>query len=380
MRIVGWRSSLQALTLLLVAAILIFSEARVLAAFSWLHLYRNQFAFAPGDWFAWRLNASRRTPEKTCILIGASTVREGLSASAIEDLIPGTNVVNLATTGGHSAIDAIEIQARVLASLGGRYKCVVVGLHPMFLRRFGADSYDLVTTDYTAVMPLSGIFDLSRALSTFPNKAQLIFKYSTPLGQHSLVLRRLMRLWLYEAHRLYVQADTSRENYEEFEGEFTPQSQSVYSGPSVLKDIQESYTAQIKEIGWDRASSYGGKAEAAALRHSLQMLSEITDRVVVVEMPESYLFRHVDAVARKPYEEALASTDVDMKVLRCKIPTSDEFQDFHDAIHLSERGRNLVSQSVASFLQERDSTLTQSDTNAVCQIRDGSEDRHFSRK
>ena len=378
MRIVGWRSSLKALALVLMAIALLFSESRILGAVSWLHLYQNQFAFAPGDWFAWRLNDTRRDPERTCLLLGTSSVREGLSASLIEEFMHGIKVVNLATTGGKSTIDVIEIQARALASLGGHYKCVVVGLHPLFLREFEQQSYNLVTTDYAAVMPLSGVFDLSRPAYKFSDKGSLLLKYLMPLGQHSLVLKRLIRSWLYEAHHLYVDASTPRRNYEEFAGEFTPQPQLNYSGPSVLREIEESYPAAIREMGWDRAEFYGGRREAAALHHSLKLLSGITSRLIVLEMPESHLFDKVNAVARKAYETALWSADSSKSVLRCEIPVADQYRDFHDAIHLGESGRRIVSRSVARFLAEDRWSGIQADPASVCRIRSELGEGHIS--
>jgi hypothetical protein len=352
MRLGGLKSSFQAALLLLASAIVVFSLSRAISQFSFLPLYRNQFAFAPGDWFAWRLNDARSKPDNTCILVGASTVREGLDAAKMEQIVSNTRVVNLGTTGGHSAIDSIEIQARALVGLGDRFRCIVVGLHPMFLKRFEDDSFDLVTTDYAAVLPLSGLFDLARAPWELPNRSQLAYKYLMPLGQQAFILKRLLRSWLYEAHRKLFDPNVPRQSFEETPDEFVPQPQYNYLGhPDVLKDIEESYSAEIRRIGWDRASSYGGAQEAAALEHTLRFLAAITTNLVVLEMPQSHLFRHVDAVSRKPYEAAISASNVPVTVIRCQIPASEELDNFHDAVHLNEFGRARVSASLARYLQ-----------------------------
>jgi hypothetical protein len=301
--------------------------------------------------------------------MGASTVREGLDTSVIERMLTETKVVNLASTGGHSAIDAIEVQAVTLSSLADRYACIVVGLHPIFLKNFDRQSYSLVTTDYVAVLPLVGLFDLSNGPWTFPDISQLVYKYFAPLGQQSLILQRLIRLSLFRAHRLLINPDALSREFEEIDGEFVPQPQFYYAGrPPVLKDIEETYPAEIRQIGWDLASSYGGKHEAAALHHALHALSQLTDQLIVLELPESHLFRNVETVARTPYEVALSAANDGMTRIQCKLPSKDELDVFHDAIHLNSRGRGLVSESLGRLLQASHSLDLRSQPDDVCRI------------
>lgn len=359
----GWRESFKALMLVAATAAIMLLVSRGISVLPWLGIYQNQFAFTPGDWFAWRLNDAQRAPEKTCILVGASSMREGLSSSILERELPGITVVNMATTGSYSAIDAIEVQARILASKGNRYGCVLVGLHPMFLRKFDQNAYELVTTDYLAALSFTDLFDLGRRPWELPHATQIAQKYLMPLGQQSLQLNRLVRLSLYNAHREVIDQKRPSRDFELFEGEFAPQSQSIYAGhPDVLKDIEQSYTETIKEIGWDRAEMFGGPAEASVLHHSLSLLSSITDRLVVVELPESHLFRNVEKVARAPFEAALASANVSMEVIRCKIPSDEELEHFHDAVHLNQNGMDRVSRSVSRILRMRRA-------DDVCEVR-----------
>jgi hypothetical protein len=284
-----------------------------------------------------------------------------------EQELPGTTVINLGTVASLSSVDTLEVHARTLFGLGDRYKCIAIGLHPFFLRKFDRASYELVTTDYVATLSLRGVFDLSRKVWELSDtqKKQIAYKYLLPLGQQSLILNRLIRLSLYEKHRTWINPSTPPRDFEQMEGEFVPQLGSPYAGkPSVLKDVEESYPGRIREFGWDRADMFGGSLEASALHHVLKLLSAITDRLIVVELPESHLFRGADLIARPPYEAALSSSNVTMEVLRCGIPRDEEYDNFYDPIHLNERGSERISRSIAHIL-----TTGQQGTDGLCQMR-----------
>jgi hypothetical protein len=370
MSIRGWQSSGRAALFLIVALAIVFGMGRVFAVPSWLPLYGNRFIFTPGDWLAWKISLARRTPDTTCVLVGASTVREGFDTAVLERLVPGTRFVNLGTTGSNSTIDTIEIGARALVSQGDHYRCIVVGLHPIFLHEFDTSAYELVTSDYTAVLPLKALFDLTVPPWKLPDLGVLLYKYLMPLGEHSLAINRLARISLYSLHTQYVDPATPKSEFEVFQGEFSSLSTGyMYSGPSMLKSVESKFPDQMKKTGWDNPEAYGGKTEARALQHSLEMLSSLTKRLVLVDMPESYLLRDIDKFARPPFEQAILSSGVKADVIRCTFPADSHPNVFHDDLHLNEQGRATLSVDLARFLTESKVEFSSAQSECAAQER-----------
>ena len=172
-----------------------------------------------------------------------------------------------------------------------------------------------------------------------------------PLGQHAPFLNRLVRDWLFQAHLFAIDAHATRKAFERRDGELAPGLQYSYFG-SVLKEKQETFREKARSLDWDKAATFGGPREVAALQHALRLLRPLTDRLIVVDMPESFLFDDIDRLARAPFEAAIRSSNVEMTEITCSLPTVSHQREFYDEIHLNEIGRERVTKSISKLLSD----------------------------
>src|SRR5579864_3087188 len=112
----------------------------------WLYSFR--FSFLPGPWFGERIAASWSDPGRSCLIVGASTAREGFDAKQLERLLPDTAFYNAGTTGGNTSV--LEIQAAILEHYGLHYRCIIVPIHPWLLFVKQEAVPNLKTTEYAS--------------------------------------------------------------------------------------------------------------------------------------------------------------------------------------------------------------------------------------
>ena len=152
----GIRRVARAATIICAALLLSACVALALNQISFLNLYNAPLAFEPGPWFAEHIAPSVGVPNY-CLIVGASTAREGFDTEILGNYLPELKIVNAATTGGN--IEVAEVQAQILSRYGIRAKCIIVGLHPFLMMAEGPPLP--ASTGYLAHLRLTDVMLLS---------------------------------------------------------------------------------------------------------------------------------------------------------------------------------------------------------------------------
>ncbi|MEO9340443.1 hypothetical protein ABFT80_23820 [Mesorhizobium sp. SB112] len=351
----GWANSLKALRLALVGIIAVIVFSLTLGQFGFATLYASNYQFLPGHWFARHLNIAKQEPSKTCILIGASVVREGFDNSVLAKTVPGIRFVNLATTAGYVVADTIEVQAAILSQYPERYECVILGLNSFYINRLADGAYDILPTDYVSQMRPQTLLSLTGFAEFHPSVAELAYKFGMPFAKHSLMAQRALRERLFRVHQLLINSETPVRTFELFPGEFSPAIQYRYDRPSIYAEARKKAEQLLPKNGMEQANSYRDPLAQATLKRAVTLLSDLTDKLILVEMPLTSVYQKAETLARPNFYETLR--DVPMELfLRCSFSPSVEAAWFYDSSHLAANGRRLLSQSVGEILSGEKST------------------------
>lgn len=328
------------------AIFICFGFARALDAISWSGLYQSNFSFVPGHWVRSQLTRASSSPGDTCVLIGASVVREGFDSSQLSQSVPGVRFVNLATTGGFSPMDVLDVQSRILAQAGDRYRCIIVGMNNFYLRHFDRQSYELVTTDYLSQMPAAALA-IPEIWSGGSDKRSLINRMMVPFGKNSVIAQRWWRYSLYELRSILSRDPVDIARYETDPTEFKPAFQFQYiDKPSILEQNIPRAREEFAQHDLEAADSYKDSGTKLVMKRTIERLAKLTDHVIVVTMPLSSVYRTVEDVSKPAFEQARASID-DAIFVKCKIADAEEGALFYDTSHVNENGREKLSKSLA---------------------------------
>jgi hypothetical protein len=342
--------AIKATAIVACAALTTFTFARALDAVGWSGLYDNNFSFVPGHWFRSQLTLASIDPADTCVLLGASVVREGFDSEVLSRAAPGIKFVNLATTGGFSPMDIVDIQSRILAENGGKYRCIVLGMNNFYLRNFDQQSYELVTTDYLSQLPLAALADLLPWLGG-NDKNSLVTRLLLPFGKNSVIAQRWWRYAIYKAREFISDGSVAMAAYETQPNEFMPARQFQYVGlTSPFEANIARARAEFAQHQLENPASYSSSSPGEVMRDSIQRLSALSDHVIVVTMPLSSVYRTVEKVA-KPKFDASSEMINTVTFIKCEIGYSEERSLFYDTSHLNEEGRRQLSASMAALIQ-----------------------------
>lgn len=346
----GFRSVLKAAVIVGCAASICFGFARTLDAMPWSWLYQNQFSFVPGHWFRSQLNEASRHAADTCVLLGASVVREGFDSDQLSSEVPGVRFVNLATTGGFSPMDVLDIESRILAQAGGRYRCIILGMNNFYLRQFDSKAYELVTTDYLSQVPID-LLGASRVWAGGSDKRSMVGRLMVPFGRNSVIAQRWWRYGLYNLKKSVSRHLVDAADYEVQPNEFKPAVQFQYSGrPSIFEQNVGRARKEFADHGLEQPASYYDPAPAKVFGQTIDRLSKLSDHVMVVTMPLSSVYESVENVSKYAFDSARLGVKK-ASFLRCSIAGVDEKLLFYDTSHLNAEGRKRLSSSLSQHLR-----------------------------
>jgi hypothetical protein len=345
----GLSGALKAAAILTCAVAISFSFARALDIISWSGIYQNRFSFIPGHWYRSQLTVASNKSGDTCVLIGASVVREGFDSDQLSAAVPGVKFVNLATTGGFSPMDVLDIESRILAETGDRYRCIIVGMNNFYMRHFDSESYELVKTDYLSQLPVTALA-MPTVWSGGSNKKVMINRLVIPFGTNSVMAQRWWRFGLYELRSLVSPQPVEMARYEIEPNEFTPAVQFQYRGrPSILDQNVSRARAEFVQHQLESPDSYRDPETGKVLNATIKRLSKLSDHIIVVTMPLTSVYRTVEEVAKPAFDEARLSIKEALFV-KCDIVASDERDLYYDTSHVNESGREKLSQSLAAVV------------------------------
>lgn len=363
----SWANAVKAVGILSAASLVLLGSSLAVGLPKWSIMDRNQFAFLPGTWFASQL-ATVQYPSRTCLLIGVSVVREGFDSLTLKTEVPGVEFVNLATTGGWSPMDVIDIQSSMLIKSPQRYKCIILGMNNFYMRDFTADSYELITSNYISRLPVISLVSMVRLSQGVSQFKATVSKSIMPFGRYSTDAQRWWRYGIYLAKQYFV-PETNIANYELFAGEMKPAVQFMYDAmtPQFEKTRKQTADAIVK-FDLENPSSFEQPGPALAFNKSMDRLRRLADEVIVVRMPLTTVYRPMEAVAEPSFFRALKSAGIGW-FLDCKIGRDAEETYYFDTAHLNPVGRELLSRSVGKVIGRLlDGSSPSGETQNTCSV------------
>ncbi len=307
-----------------------------IAQISFLGLYSERFAFEPGPWFSEHIAPAMDGPNH-CVILGASTAREGFDTATLESSVPGVKFLNAATTAGN--IELVEVQARILARYGVRPRCVIVGVHPLLM----TVSYPLVivSTGYLAHLGIPDAFLLSD-LSFLRREFTQVFRSTVlPLKLHADRLNKLVRYKVFQLQQRFRSKSLPITAYQHFDDEFK-------SGANAYYDDVHAAPERVAELIKMRYETYDYTSQlpVASFRKALTMLRKEAGTVFVVALPNQNALEGLNAKGQAKYDEAIKSADIIR--IDCSRLVADEH--FIDDIHLDKNGRRILSNAIGKIL------------------------------
>jgi hypothetical protein len=346
----GFRSILKAAVIVGCAASISFGFARALDAVSWSWIYQNQFSFVPAHWFRSQLTEASTDAAETCVLLGVSVTREGFDSDQLSSEVPGVRFVNLATTGGYSPMDVLDIESRILAQAGGKYRCIIVGMNNFYFRQFDSKAYELVKTDYLSQVPIE-LLGAARVWAGGSSKLSIVSRLMIPFGRNSVIAQRWWRFGLYNLRKSVSPDLTNAAAYEVEPNEFKPAVQFQYLGlPSIFEHNVDRARQEIVDHQLDLPTSYSDPVPPKVFRQTIDRLSSLSDHVMIVTVPLSSVYQSVEKVSK--YASDAARLGVKNAVfLRCSVGGDDERLLFYDTSHLNAEGRKRLSSNLSPQLR-----------------------------
>lgn len=332
----GSRRALKAATIVGGALLLMTVVSLSLNEISALRLYERSVAFEPGPWFAEHIAPSISNPN-SCIIVGASTAREGFDPEALTKSLLGLSFLNASTTGGN--IEVAEIQAQILHRYGVRAKCILVGVHPFLMMDQSPPL--LASTGYLAQLTIVDVLSLSDRAAVGRDINQILQTIILPLKVHADRLNKLLRVWIFEIQSELRTKPLPLSSYEYFGDEFRPGAGAHYDG----SHTNPAAVAEMTQTRY-RTYTYRTKAPETSFRRALALFQSQADTVIVVTMPSQTSLRELNSSGSSSYKNAIRESNV--AEIDCSSFVPDVY--FIDDAHLDAPGRGILSNAIARIL------------------------------
>lgn len=318
--------------------------------------YRTDYQFIPGQYTGKVLQLIRSEQARSrCVILGASTAREGIDVRRLSELVEQTRFYSIATTASMSAGGVLNMQAQVLDNFAHRFNCIVVGLHPFMLFKMQPKSMDVFKNDYASQLSTAQVLKFERAENTYrpPMWGRVVAHATIPNARHAPILRKHLFNGLFEAESLLSRNNAPLSKYELQENELDHyDSVFRYLGRESRHTPRffERRERRLKSLDADQPGSYRDPLSLALFQDTIQTLSALTDRLIVMSLPTSTVFDTVNAVSTPFFEAELARFSGRVEYVICDMDAQPPADVFHDTIHLAERGRHLLTDSLAALL------------------------------
>lgn len=332
----GSKRAMRAATIVCGSVLLMTIVSLSLTEISALRLYERSVAFEPGPWFAEHIAPSIGNPN-SCIIVGASTAREGFDAEALTKSLPRLLFLNASTTGGN--IEVTEIQAQILRRYGVRAKCILVGVHPFLMMDQSPPL--LASTGYLAQLTVADLLSLSDRAAVGREIIQILQATVLPFKAHADRLNKLLRIWIFELQSELRTNPLPLSSYEYFADEFRPGAGAHYDG-------SHSSPAAVAEMTQTRYRTYTYESNApeASFRRALALFRAQAENVIVVTMPSQTSLRELNSSGSGSYKSAIRESGV--AEIDCSSLVPDVF--FIDDAHLDVGGRRILTDAIAHIL------------------------------
>ncbi len=340
----GIMSALRAALLVLTAIVLTPLVAMALDGSYLLPVYAQRFDFRAGQWIGERL-ADPAPPGETCVVLGASTAREGFSMRALETAAPGTHFVSMATSGG--AMEVPELQAQAIARYERHYRCIILAVNPWMLRTKLRPN--IVSTEYIALLRPQDLLSIRSSYWREKETEAAFWALYLPLKKHAPQLNRLARYHLFRAREQLGLTGLDRSDFENSANELRPQGR--FYNPRLALMVQrgrDRMRAQIQSSGLFDPSIYNSEEPSASFAHTLELAQAHADHVIVVTLPNPDIWDPATALVWRRYQTVLQNHAARVAVIDCLHGLKDD--EFIDHGHPNGKGRSALTVSVGSIL------------------------------
>lgn len=317
------------------------------AACSWLmrpwtlDIYSQRFSFLPGQWFGEKIARTIPRQQDTCLIIGVSNTREGFDP-AIMQASSATQFINAGTTGGNNEV--LEIQTAILKRFNVRPKCIVAGISMWMMFRQG--SPPLVAEEYIGLIGWPEVMGFSNRPLFSKEGIRIALALGLPLKAQSRQLNRIIRAALHQL-RGAVLGSLPLSRYELFPEELKPSNDYLYFGMAPWLAAKRDQIIKDREP-WYQPSLYGDPQQDTSFRRALDNMLQLTDRVVLIHMPTTYIFDAASKWGAPHVRRVIDSYSDRIQTIDCSNMRDESL--FVDEGHLTEKGREILSKEVASLL------------------------------
>ena len=310
---------------------------------SFLNLYTTRFAFEPGPWFSEHIAPSVGMTN-SCLIVGASTAREGFDTTILGEYLPQLTIINAATTGGN--IEVAEVQAQILSRYGVRAKCIIVGLHPFLMM---AETPPLLaSTGYLAHLKFADILTLSDHEAVVREFRQILETVVLPLKTHADRLNKLVRFRIFQFQNKYRSHPLLLNAYEYFADEFKSGANAYYDGIHARpEDVAELIRMRYNTY------TFGSTAPEVSFERALTLFQKEAEHVFVVTMPNQDALLGLNAKGKLKCDRIIKANGITQ--IDCSHLVPNEY--FIDDVHLDREGRRILSNALGRIISKIDAAL-----------------------
>jgi len=297
---------------------------------------------------ALEIREAEKDTRPTSVLLGLSTMREGVDVHQIQEALPDFRWMNLGASGGSFFQLEYYSEALLHSTLAPRF--AVLGIHPEWLSDPEARVQSQRTEDGSPGMFRAlDIFWSWRARNTLGN----LLRYESDAARRVLAERfgwAFPVLFPAGRHRTY-------------QGDGKPTPEDPWNAPRKYEDLHADakrwafLRRHAEKFGWFEAGAYDAAGtEAGHLSSLVRRLAAAGATVIVVLMPEHSSLRDaIPAEALEAMRKTLRASGVEIALIDHRSLVDDAL--FYDHAHLNYEGRRFYSERLSEALRPYTSRL-----------------------
>ena len=297
--------------------------------------YFQYYSFVPGQYTGYKLHQlGGLAPERTCLILGASTAREGFDLGKLEAKFPELDFLTLATTAGWNGSSVIDIQASLIPK--NKYACIIIGIHPFFTFAPDDQSYEIKITRYYSQIPLVDLIRMTRFdgdIST--DELKLLGGIAlVPNMRHAEILKEHLRYALHDLKKLPPSP-------------FSYKDERSKQMPSFVKRDTE----QIKTHDFENPHRYRSLSINGTLKMALKRLDSLSERLIIIDLPETPVYEEAVKASSVSFAKTVHSAVPASEYYQCEFTFPDAYRGFVDTLHVNSEGRRHLTAALIEILK-----------------------------
>ncbi len=270
-------------------------------------LYKKAWS-TPGHQLMSQISRDYASDMKTCYLVGLSSLANAIEPDVFSAEYPEYKLINITSGGG--TVFKVDMFVNIMAEYFVKPDCIILGLQPSLLR------------DRRLQLKNHGYLDVMGLLSQkrFIHREEPEERYITliwaekyfmwPGLRPSLQLNRIMRVLMYEGQRFKKeQNQLSMKSFQLFDNELAS-SINLLAEKRFDSDMMDKFYSEVEKQGDLNPEKYARQKHIESLERLLNKSLAITDKVVVIVLPEARWAReNMSKHAKEQFWHVLNSYD-----------------------------------------------------------------------